>query len=292
MQGQVRGKTLTEYWRNIKKYISERKERGRPEYPTGIEFIDGLTDGIHKGEVWCISGKSGGGKSTLAMQIARHLTEGNSAILYISLEMKGEDLILRMFCEMMEVNFSELRRGNYPDNWEKKNEVFTQYIKDINFEIVEFGYTFAEVMKILNTLYTKAHRPDVIFIDFVQLISVMGAKFDERIAIQEFIRELTELAKREKLAIVLVSQLRRPPSGADLHRPPALEDLKGTGSLEQLSHIVVFIYKKIERAPNGTENVRHIIQIAKNRHGATGEKEMDFVGEQYRFRELEMFGVR
>ena len=277
-------KKLIEYWENAKEYIKRRLERGKPELPTGIEFIDDLTDGIHRGEVWCISGRSGVGKTALAMQIARNISDDTSkSILFISLEMQGEELVSRMFCEMMEVDFHALRQGNYPDNWEEKNKVFNTFIKGIDFEIFEYGYTYKEIEEIIKKYYTQAKKPDVIFIDFVQLIAFGGAQ-EERLAIAEFTRKLTELAKKENMAIVLVSQIRRLPSGADVNRPPDITDLFGSSKLEQLSHIVIFVYKKIEKG-NGGEKVMYMIKVAKNRHGRTGEKEVTFVGENYKFKD-------
>lgn len=276
----MQGKTLPEYWQSFKKQAEQRRDRGNPEFPTGFKFLDTHTDGLHGGEVWCISGKSGSGKTSLALQIGRNIADNpNNSVLFISLEMKGEQLVGRLFCEMMHEDFTDLRLGNFSYNFADKEKTFLKAMGGMDLEIVEHGYTFQEIEQIIKEYYSDK-KPDVIVIDFAQLIA--WEKFgDQRVALESYIRKLTELAKTLNLAIILISQLRRMPSGSDYNRPPDMTDLKGTGSLEQLSHTVLLIYKYIE---DGAEHYR--LKIAKNRHGATDEREVAFIGSQYRFVEV------
>jgi len=271
------GKTIQEYWERYREQIDQRKLRVAPELPTGIRFLDEKTDGLHKGELWCISGKSGSGKTSLALQIGRNIAETpTNSVLFISLEMKGEQLVGRMFSEMMKIDNEKLRLGIYQKSYA---DTFSNFLAGIDFEIVEYGYSFIEIVKVIKDYYPN-NKPDVIIIDFAQLIAWDVFK-DQRLAMESYVRKLAELAKMENIAIILVSQLRRLPSGADYNRPPDMTDLKGTGSLEQLSHVVVLIYRYFEH-----EVERYILKLAKNRHGQVGETEIDFIGKEYRFKEL------
>lgn len=269
------GKSLQEYWSDFKKRAEKRRIGGKPEYPIGINFIDNLTDGIHKGQIWTLAGKSGSGKTSLALQIARNIADNpNNSVLFISLEMQGEDIVGRMFCEMMKEINTEVNKGIYDKS---KEESFTKYISGIDFEIVEQGYTFEDLLKIIQSYYTTK-KPDLIVIDFAQL---MEWRQDQRLDMERYMRKLTELAKVDSIAIILVSQIRRLPTGADINREPDMSDLKGTGMLEQMSHVVLIIYKYIE---NYQEH--YILKVAKNRSGAIGQEEVEFIGKEYRFEEL------
>lgn len=274
-------KTLQEYWAGLKEQIINRKEKGEPEHPTGLAFIDDITDGIHKGEVWIIAGKAGSGKTSLGLQIARSVADNpKTSVLFLSLEMTGEELIGRMFCEMNRVNFTELTRGKWIEGWKEKNNIFIDFIQGIDFEICEYGYTFKEVEKIIQSGY-KDKNPDVVFIDFIQLVE--GKEKTEREVLMAYTRRLKELAKRKGMAIVILSQLRRQPSGADYNRPPDITDLLGSGSLEQTADKVLLIYKIKHK---GTEETSYFINIAKNRQGAVKKEEVEFNGAMYRFSEL------
>uniref|UniRef100_A0A6M3KKI4 Putative helicase n=1 Tax=viral metagenome TaxID=1070528 RepID=A0A6M3KKI4_9ZZZZ len=194
--------------------------------------------------------------------------------------MRGWELVLRMFSEMFGVEYFKLLTGQATFTDQQK-QVFEEYLGRINLDVEEFGYSFGDIDKALETTYAKK-APDVIFVDFIQLID-WRAIGDERIALMEYIRQAKQLAKKFNVAFVIVSQLRRPPTGADCNRPPELTDLFGSGSLEQLSDKVIFCYREIDDSQKST---RHFINLAKNRQGPTGKSEVNFDGRFYRFTDI------
>ena len=277
----MENKDLHQSWSEAKEIFRKRKERSEPEFPTGLSFLDNATDGLSKGELWIIAGKSGRGKTSLAVQIANSFAENpEHSILFLSLEMKGWELTTRMFCEMNGVNYTDLKKGFFPVDFEEKDKCFKNYISTIDFEIYEHGYNFNEIVKILTQSY-KDKKPDVIFIDFLQLIEWRKSG-DERTALDEYIRKLKELANTQNIGIVVVSQLRRLPSGVNYERPPDIIDLKGSGLIEQAADKIILIYGKEE-----DDKIRYYINLAKNRQGETITEEVIFQGWFYRFKEIE-----
>ena len=228
-----------------------------------------------------MAGKSGAGKTSLALQMAQEFAEDSShSILFLSLEMKGWELVARLFCALERVDYRLLRLGVKPPHYEQREKHFKDFLKKADFEICEYGYTFAEVEKIIREGY-RDKKPDVIFLDFIQLVEWKNFK-DQRLAFMEYIRKLKELAKRENIGVVVVSQVRRLPSGADYNRPPDITDLLGSGSLEQTADVVLIVYYRQE----GDEERQYFIHLAKNRHGETLKKPVVFFASQYRFWEL------
>lgn len=275
-------KLLLEHWQEAKRICADRRERGEPEFPTGLSFLDDITGGFHRGEIWIIAGKTGSGKTSLALNFARSFAEDTKhSILFMSLEMKGWQLALRMYADMMKESCSMLDQGKIEID-PAKDAMFEKFLKSIDYEIVEYGYTWPEVLKIFAELYAQK-KPDVIFLDFMQLVEIPGrdGQRDERMAIQEYIRKLKEWANKYNLGFVIVSQLRRLPTGADYNRPPDIIDLMGSGSLEQTADKVLLIYKTIEK-----NETKYFINLAKNRQGKTITKSINFIGEQYRFEEI------
>lgn len=274
-------KLLLEHWREAKRICKERSERGEPEFPTGLKFLDNLTGGFRRGEIWIVAGKSGSGKTSLALNLAREFSENRShSILFLTLEMKGWQLALRMYAETMRENYSQIEQGqeSIPAD---KDILFEKFITGVDFEIVEYGYSWNEVLKIFGEFY-KQKRPDVIFLDYIQLVeSAQQSRQDERAVLSEYIRKIKEWANRYNIGFVVVSQLRRLPSGADYNRPPDMIDLFGSGSLEQTADKVLLIYKTIE-----DNQEKHYINLAKNRQGRTITQQVKFIGEQYRFEDI------
>lgn len=278
-------KTLSEYFAEAKKIIKEARERGKPEFPTGLSWLDTMTGGMKRGEIWIVSGKTGAGKTSLALQMARSFADNpEHTILFLSLEMRGFELCLRMFCEMNGFNYFDLLNGHI-ELPEAVDKTFQDYIQNIDFEVVEAGYNFEEVEKILK-LYYETKNPDIVFLDFIQLVE--WRKYgDERVALMEYIRKIKELANKTNMGFVIVSQIRRLPSGADYNRPPDLYDLKGSGSLEQTANKVILIHKKTTVEKVGEANVEYYLNLAKNREGRIGQARVVFEGEFYRFKDFE-----
>lgn len=281
-------KTLREHFIQATAIIKEQRERGKPEFPTGINFIDEMTGGMKRGEIWIISGKTGSGKTSLALNFARSFADNpDNTILFLSLEMRGWQLALRMYCEMYEASYFDLVNG-YIDIDPKFMENFKEYISKIDFEICEEGYNFSEIEEIIKTSY-ETKQPDIIFLDFVQQVEWKSFG-DERVALMEYIRKIKETANKTNIGFVIVSQIRRLPSGADYNRPPDLYDLKGSGSLEQMADKVLFIYKTItdkSRTKFSSETYEtNYIEIAKNRQGKIGKQQVIFDGQYYRFKNI------
>lgn len=281
----IDNKTLPEYWEEAKLIFEERKKRGEPEFPTGLRFLDDVTDGLGRGEVWIVSGKSGGGKTTLGLQIAKSFADNpKHSIAILSLEMKGWELTTRMFCSISGLNYKQVTRGDYPPDYHKNRKMFEDYISGIDLQIYERGYAFSEIEKIIKADY-KTKKPDVIFVDFLQMVEWKSFR-EERLALSEYIRKLKELANTMNVGIVAISQLRRLPSGTNYQRPPDIIDLKGSGALEQAADKIVFVYGE-EKEDQGEIKTRHFIKLAKNRQGELVKEEVLFQGRYYRFEEID-----
>jgi len=276
-------KILFEYWKEALAFIKAKHEHGSPEFPTGIGWLDEKTGGMNRGEIWIIAAKPGLGKTSLSLQFARNFAENpDNKIAFFSLEMKGWQLMLRLFCELNNVDHSMLITGQ-EEIGDALRTSFEKFIHSIDFEIIETGYTFEEIEKTIALLY-ETDKPDIIFLDFVQLVEWKTYN-DERTAITEYIRKIKELANKYNIGFVIVSQIRRLPSGADMNREPDISDLKGSGSLEACADKVLIIYKEITKSKWGGETIKYFLNLAKNRQGETKKEEVIFEGWRYHFRE-------
>jgi replicative DNA helicase len=279
--------TLSEYFAEAQRIIKAQKGNGEYEFSTGLTWVDEITGGMKRGEIWIVSGKTGCGKTAMALQMARNFCDDTRhSILFLSLELKGWQMALRMFCEVNGIDCSDLSNNRIEFD-PRLVAGFEKYLDSIDFDIFEGGYNFEEVESVIKNCY-EVKRPDIIFLDFVQLIEWKKFK-DERIAIMEYIRKIKEWANKFNIGFVVISQIRRLPSGSDYSRAPDLQDLMGSGSLEQLADKVLFIYKTIttETIKGISSTVeKHFINIAKNRQGRTLEKEVIYQGASYHFKEL------
>jgi replicative DNA helicase len=81
--------------------------------------------------------------------------------------------------------------------------------------------------------------------------------------------------------VIALSQLSRAPEQRGDHRPQ-LSDLRESGSLEQDSDVVIFLYREGLHNPEVKRNKAELI-ISKHRNGPIGEVPLIFLESQTRF---------
>src|ERR1035437_3016355 len=78
----------------------------------GFADLDKMTDGLHGGEMIIVAARPSMGKTSLAMNIAEHVSlELNLPVGVFILEMSASSLILRMLCSLARVNMRSIREG-------------------------------------------------------------------------------------------------------------------------------------------------------------------------------------
>jgi replicative DNA helicase len=100
-------------------------------------------------------------------------------------------------------------------------------------------------------------------------------------------RSLKALAKELQVPVVALSQLSRAVETRGGTKRPVLSDLRESGTIEQDSDLVIFVYRAdaYESDPAKRDGKAEIL-IAKQRNGPTGTVELAFLSECTRFDSL------
>ncbi len=134
------------------------------------------------------------------------------------------------------------------------------------------------------------HGVDLIIVDYLQLMqaTIGGRRNENRVQeISEISRSLKGLARELNVPILALAQLSRAVENRQ-SKVPQLSDLRESGSIEQDSDIVMFIYRDdVYNTESERKNIADII-IAKHRNGPVGEISLFFQASQTRFRDLEL----
>ncbi len=288
---------------------------------TGLRDMDRKLGGFQKSDLIILAGRPSMGKTALATNIAinaaraYHETNGKEggAIAFFSLEMSSEQLATRLLGDYSSVPADKIRRG------EIKQDDFSKFIEASNFLSRAPLYIDDTPGLSVAALRTRARRlkrlvPDLslIVIDYLQLLRGSAKSSENRVQeVSEITRGLKGLAKELDVPVLALSQLSRAvESREDKH--PQLSDLRESGSIEQDSDVVMFVYREeyyharsepSRRADEGEEkfnaryqrwqergeevmNVAEVL-IAKQRHGPIGTVHLHFEGAFTRFSNLE-----
>jgi replicative DNA helicase len=123
---------------------------------------------------------------------------------------------------------------------------------------------------------------DLIIIDYIQLMA-SGMRNENRVQEVSFIsRQLKVLAKELNVPVLAAAQLSRAvEQRAD--KRPMLSDLRESGSLEQDSDVVMFIYRPDQYEDDSTMTNAAEIIISKHRNGPVGSVHLYFRPELAKF---------
>ena len=255
---------------------------------TGYVDIDKMTFGMHPGQMIVLAARPSMGKTSLAMNIAEHVTrpvkgDGLTTLVF-SLEMPADQLAMRMICGRSRVNMGRVR-----DRMIGKQQMheLTQAAKEL-----KQAPLFVDDSSNLNILELRAkarrlHRKrplSFIMIDYLQLISGVDNRVAREQQIAEISRGIKGLAKELNIPVLVLSQLNR--ESEKEKRLPRISDLRESGSIEQDADVVFLLATnpKAEDNPNVPQASRErLLVIAKQRNGPTGEVPLTFIPEFTRF---------
>ena len=118
----------------------------------------------------------------------------------------------------------------------------------------------------------EQNNPEFVFIDFLQLIDIPPKKPRSE-SFEKVMKDLKKIAKDNNCIIFVTSQLSRAlESRCD--KRPFLSDLRESGAIENISDIVMFIYRdeyytSIEKEDYAYNKGRAEVIVAKNKYGTT-----------------------
>lgn len=254
---------------------------------TGLPSLDKLIGGFEKGELITLGGYSGGGKTTLALNIATQIAQAGGKVLYFSLEMTKVEMHKRLVCSSLRISdFSKITQEEFYTVVEKSKSLEN----DLPLEFIDDADTTVEK---ISAICAGKKDLSLIIIDHLHILR-SEKRFKDQLALLTYLsRKVKIIAQELNIPILLLSQLNRSNAGRDV-KSPILSDLRGSGSIEQDSNLVMFVYTAenllMLQKPEETEEKKYNkwleemervkgkakIIVAKNRRGRTGEFEVLF----------------
>jgi replicative DNA helicase len=239
---------------------------------TGIGVVDLATTGIRPGETWAIGGRTGDGKTSLALQIAAANCRRGVAVGYFSIEMSKDELLQRLWSHEENIPFGYIRNPRCASS-----DVRSQVRRAMTavgmwpLFVAEDGSLSLQKLVAKARLLIRQEKLGLIVVDYVQLISANAPNERERIT--KISGQIRALAKDSGVPILAVSQLNRPTKGNQNERPNKFS-MKESGSLENDANTILLIYRPTDDSgrPTGDDE----IIIAKQRHGPVGNETVRF----------------
>lgn len=222
----------------------EAVQKGKPSaVPTGLSNFDDWCGGFHNRELITIAARPGMGKTTALLSIASKASiEGDIPGAFFSLEMTNVDLKNRLAAKATGIPYSNIRQGKLSMSELSSCLTYFERIDKSNLIIIDRINIHERLIEKIRSLFAEKHIRYVI-IDYVQLIKLMQRSGDRTSDLSDITRDLKGLANELNIPIIIIAQLSRKVD-TRTNRRPILSDLKQSGSIEEDSDTVIFIYRE------------------------------------------------
>lgn len=259
--------------------------------PTGFTDLDNYLAGLQKSDLIVLAGRPSLGKTSLALDIARHVAVKEKLPVGIfSLEMSKHDVVDRLLASEAGVDLWRLRTGRlttegFDNDFSRMQEALGSLSEAPIFIDDAATQTVLQMRTMARRLQAE-QKIGLLVVDYLQLIQPTNASDSEVRQLTEISRSLKGLSRELDVPVLALSQFSRAPEGRP-DQMPRLSDLRGSGSIEQDADVVLFIYRE-DRVKKNTDrvNIADII-IAKHRNGPIGKVELYFNQAQTSFKNLE-----
>lgn len=250
----------------------DRCKTGERYILTGIPELDSRVH-LRPGGMNVIGAAPSRGKTALALQIAYNQS-ADYRVGYYTLEADDDQLFERLLASVSGVGMDALTNKQTLDKFDySRIASASKTLASRKLWIQSaHGWTVDEIFH-----HAVAHRYDVIFIDYLQLISCDARDRTQEVA--KISMRIHTLAQRNKILVHALSQVSREFKTDKKSEEIGMSDLRESGQIEQDADSIMLLYL----ASKGDFNGHRQLKIAKNKQGRTGQLELNWCGATQRF---------
>ena len=256
--------------------------------PSGFSMLDKKTTGFNKSDLVLIGARPAMGKTSFALNIARNMAvTGGRKVVFFSLEMSKEQLAQRVLATEARVESSKFRTGELTaEEWTRIGEAAYA----LNNAELYFDDSTDITAHDMKARVRRMKNVDCVLIDYLQLMT--GTKRTEsRVQeVTEITRDLKLMAKDLHIPVITCSQLNRSTDARGKAHRPQMSDLRESGSIEQDADIIMMLYRpgyyEKDSSAQGdqagievTNDNEAQVLVVKNRHGETGDVDLNWIKE-------------
>jgi len=255
-------------------------EEGTNVIKFGLKQLDEPAGGMTRKEITVLGGRPGHGKTTLMINAVRTLVENNYKIVLFNREMSNIEMMKKIIVmESESLKYADLRQNQLNGTKEIvldiSEKVKQKYKNLIMYDDIR---TLSESIREVNKL-----KPDIVFDDYIQLISVDNNKNDgRRFEIETVMQEYKWACKRNNCSAFLLSQLNR---AIEMRADPLprMSDYSESGVIEQTAESALFVWYGYQFDDSAYDKHESEIIAAKSRYGQVGRYAIGFNGDRCKF---------
>lgn len=249
---------------------------------TGIEGLNGKTNGWQRQTMTIIGARPGTGKTALALKLASAALRTQKRVGIFSAEMDAVSIIKRMVADWGNVSHTKMNSGFLGDT-----DILS--ITDAAGEIAATNLYISDAPAIdLPLLVSESRRMrrkdkvDVIFVDYLSLITNPRHDIPRHEQVAEISARCKQLSRELNIPLVVLAQLNRCAEG----ERPNKSHLRDSGNIEQDADIIILLHDLGFTDAERTVSKINMI-IDKQRNGPVGDIPLAFNPSRMSFKEMD-----
>lgn len=275
-------------YENLKELEQPARAKGEiTGVSTGFKALDARLLGLQPGQLIIIAARPGMGKTALAMNWAvAAAKQSQLPVAIFSYEMMYAELSMRLLASEAGIDGRKLKTKDFNEMDLRSISGAIQRLSNLPIYINDAGSTTVIDIRSYCRKIKAERGLAMIVIDYIGLMPIHMKKQSREQEIAELSRTLKMLANELGIPVVVLSQLNRSATSRT-DRKPQLQDLRESGSLEQDANIVCLIHREDYYDPETPKKGIAEIIVAKNRNGEPGTVDLQWIGSQTKFADIE-----
>jgi len=240
-----------------------------------------MNGGLSGGRTYVIGGMPTASKTTLMNNLGDNICLNGHPVLFFSYDDGRTELRYRTYSRFSGFDIEEFNQHNV-----SKTDIEAIYHNDkisaisILKYVVEQNIKISDWSKIIDQIIDRHKKAPVIMVDYLRKVKTEGNRLDERLRVDEILSNLTDMAKKYNLPILVISELSR--ESYKTGQRLGMTAFKESGNIEyEASWLGILaavkddgkgyqIKNNWERIINHDGNIDLIVSKAKRGTGATG----------------------
>jgi twinkle protein len=230
--------------------------------------VDRLINGFGPGDLICLAGIPGVGKTCIALNLAYLFAKDNVPTLFFELEMRPQRIIPRLISLHMSMDTSEVNQVR----------IVQQAFKDFSMMPFLFAYRYQKpnFEFCADTIRKCYSRYGLKFVVFDNLHFLVRSVTDQTREVSNIVQSFKLLAEELSIPILLIARPRKM-----VHPIITNQDLKDSADIEGDSDTVILIHREMKAKPGAVYNQEEgifvpstTLRVSKARWGSGGDVRM------------------
>lgn len=211
-------------------------------YSTGFNYLDNIMGGWEPGNFYVVSGRPGGGKTSLLIDILRHA----SAVMpcaFFSLEMQSLVIAMRMLAAEARISFQKFRNGYLSKAAPSRLVLAAGRVADRQLWIDDTSSLSGRDILTRARRMIRQHGIKLIAVDYIQIMGCDENYREMRDRVTAASAWLKRIAKTLNVPVIAAAQLNREAAKSANERRPELSDLAESDAIGRDADFVGALYR-------------------------------------------------